>query len=228
MKKIVILLILILSLYSCKNSDEKIIKNTNWKLKNNLEEKQEIENNNFLSWTEISNDEVKIKKEEIGKEFKKIENEANNIEKTEIKTIIDYSQIKTENITEKFLDNNIQDKYLLVDLEYEKSHNKLNKILKLVNNLSKKWKINHFELHCKNLNFNKDELNILKNLNLKIFSLEDMCGFKKENFSQTWYNKEKVINFLKNSKNIKELYIWYIGMDLFKKENWEIKFYSWN
>jgi hypothetical protein len=111
-------------------------------------------------------------------------------------------------------------------LKYNKSHKKLEKILNMINKLSLEWKLNHFELHCKDINFNKNELNILRDLNIKSLSLEDMCWFKKEKFSWTWYDKEKVIKFLKDTKNIKELYIWYMDMDLFKKENWEIKIYK--
>jgi len=214
MKKIIIVSLFIFILYSCKNDNI-----------------QKIENNNFLTWTQISNNKLKINKEEIEKELNGMEIQMekeikNNFEVIKSKEIIDYSNIDIKNITENLLINSIDNKYILVDLKYNKSHKKLEKILNMINKLSLEWKLNHFELHCKDINFNKNELNILRDLNIKSLSLEDMCWFKKEKFSWTWYDKEKVIKFLKDTKNIKELYIWYMDMDLFKKENWEIKIYK--
>ena len=223
MKKLIITIILSLITSSCYNKN---IKN------DDINQIKIIkEDNVFLTWSNVSKKELqdnKIKKEKLEKEFKKVEGKANNnnIEELEYKEIIDYSNIDIKNITENLLINSIDNKYILVDLKYNKSHKKLEKILNMINKLSLEWKLNHFELHCKDINFNKNELNILRDLNIKSLSLEDMCWFKKEKFSWTWYDKEKVIKFLKDTKNIKELYIWYMDMDLFKKENWEIKIYK--
>jgi hypothetical protein len=60
----------------------------------------------------------------------------NNIEELEYKEIIDYSNIDIKNITENLLINSIDNKYILVDLKYNKSHKKLEKILNMINKLS--------------------------------------------------------------------------------------------
>ena len=113
-------------------------------------------------------------------------------------------------------------------MNHDSDNKKLENILKITNNLADLWKINTFELHCKKINnFNKNELNYLKTMKLKTLILEDTCWFAKEKFSWTWYDKQKVINFLEQAQNIEELKIWMIDMDLFKKENWKINFYSW-
>jgi hypothetical protein len=60
----------------------------------------------------------------------------NNFEVIKSKEIIDYSNIDIKNITENLLINSIDNKYILVDLKYNKSHKKLEKILNMINKLS--------------------------------------------------------------------------------------------
>ncbi len=228
MKKFLLVIFLSLLLSSCSNNEW--LKQLSIIDKKNIKEDKFIKTNDFLTWTEVYKKDLKIKKEKLKQELNNIEKEQINEEENQKKinnvNVIDYSRVNIRNITRDKLLNKIEDKYIFIDLKYEKSHKKLEKILNIIDILSKEWKIDSFELHCKNLNFNSNELNILSNLNIKTFLLEDMCWFKKDNFSWTWYNKQKVIDFLKKSKNIEELYVWYISMDLYKKENWEIKVYK--
>jgi hypothetical protein len=83
----------------------------------------------------------------------------------------------------------------------------MDEIINLIKNISEKQKINSFILHCNDLNFNKSELEKFKNIKIDLFSLDSNCGFKKEKFNKNWYNEEKVVNFLKKSKYIKEIHI---------------------
>jgi hypothetical protein len=62
-------------------------------------------------------------------------------------------------------------------------------------------------LHCDDLNFNNEEINILKNLKINLLSLDSNCGFKKEKFVKTWYDEKKIINFLKQTIEISEIHI---------------------
>lgn len=201
MKKIITLTFTILLLFSCNNNS---IENSNIKIDGllkwkelNVEEKAKLNNikiNNII--------EKKVKQNHIWD--KKIKKDTVSINKK-----IDLW---------KKINNNI-----FIDLWYEKSHIKFQKKLKEIQKILLSWKIDTFELHCKNINFNKNELDILTKIKVNKFILEDTCWFRKKEFSKTWYDKNKLLKFFKKSKYIKELYIWAIDYDFYKKENWKIK-----
>ena len=226
MKKIIIVTLLLFVVSSCYS------KNTKNEDKNQI--KTIKEENLFLTWSNISKKEFqsnKIKKDNIKKELENIW----EIKELKYKENTDFSKINIWEINKVNLEKEIYyDEYyklktFFLDFWYQKDHKKLERFLSIISDFSKAWKIKVFELHCNDIdNFNKKELDYLKNMDLDIFVLQDTCGFRKKEFSWVWYNKDKVIDFLKESNNIKELRIWTIDMDIYKKENWEIKFYSWN
>ena len=228
MKKIILITFLVLLLTSCNNI--KIDQKQSDVIEQNIEESKKMKSNDFLTWVEIPEEELKIRKEKVENKLKNMENSLNTEEVEELSypEIIDYSKLNIEKINQNFIEKTIIEESLLIDLDFDSSNKKLEKILNIAKNLADLWKINIFELHCKEIKrFNEKELNTLKNMKLKTLILEDICWFSKEKFSWTWYDKQKVIDFLKQAKNIEELEIWRVNMDLFKKENWEIKFYSW-
>ena len=173
---------------------------------NNKIENKNIKINDLLKWKELNIEEkAKLNNMKI----------YNIIEKNEWKNHILDKKIKKDTVS--------INKNIFIDLWNEKSHMKFQKKLKEIQKILLSWKIDTFELHCKNINFNKNELNILTKIKVNKFILEDTCGFRKKEFSKTWYNKEKVLDFFKKSKYIKEINIWAIDFDIYKKENWKIK-----
>jgi hypothetical protein len=134
-------------------------------------------------------------------------------------------------INKIFIKNNLESNQwnwtynLLLDFWLEKDLEKLKKVLIILNNDFKWLKFKELRLSC-TFNFDKNTLDLLKTLNIeRLFIDTEECWFY--NWNNT-YNKELLKNFFKAADNIKEIEIWYISTDLFKKENWEIKFYSWD
>ena len=219
MKKIIILISTLFLLFSCvennkieKNNNKKTVEENSYNLDNEDKvfgwkfEKVEKEDLNT-----IKNDELNLKniKEEPELEYKEIK---------------DYNKINIFKINEKFiLENSLYEKEIFIDLGFSNDRKKMNKIINLVKDISEKNEIKSFILHCNDLNFNNQEIKTLKKLNVNLLSLDSNCGFKKEEFKKTWYNEQKVIKFLKETKKISEIHIWHIDEDYFRKVNWIIE-----
>ena len=146
--------------------------------------------------------------------------------------IKDFSEINIEEINKDNISKFIYNKAITIDYLNNTNYNNLLKVLTILNKLSAEWYISNIDLRC-NLKENKNPelLEILKNIKIKKLIINDACFFTKDSYqSNGWnfYDKEKVINFLKNTKYIDELDIWYIEYDIYKKENWEVKVYKEN
>lgn len=233
MKKIIFLsLIIIIS--SCSNNIDKNI------IEKNLQEDWwlnwiEFSENKIEKWVKLTEEEIK-KSEEIEKkinnEVKK--NQNNNIEELSYKEIINYWKIENLKITKKFLENDIyineenNKKDLFIDFWFSNDVVKLKKILRLVFKIAIEWKIESFTLHCNDINFDSDDLKILKNLKVDLLSLDENCWFKKTEFNWIWYDKKKFLNFFKSTIYIKEIHIWHIVEDYYKKTWNNIEFSSRN
>ena len=223
MKKIIFLIILF-TLYSCsndldlKNNNEKIIQeNFNTK---NIFKLEEITEGDIEEAKNIENE-----FNDLLKENDKKENNEKEIENLKYKEIVDYWKIENSKITKEFLENDIYfNKYmnknnLFINLWFDNDILKLKKILKLVLDISKEWKIESFTLHCNNINFDDNDLKILKEINIDLLSLDSNCWFKKKEFNKNWYNQDDLIKFFKDAKYIKEIHIWYIEEDYFRKKS---------
>lgn len=237
MKKLIILIISLSILYSCNKIDNTFDKNENFNTWNILKENENYndeENNNYIFWETqkiIDEDNNNIVKTEA--EF--LEGlDVNWNESINNKEITNYWNLTLDQINKELLEkdiyfnNSYQKNNLFIDLWFDKDVNKLIKILILVKDISIDWKIGLLTLHCNDINFNSDILNILKWLNIQMLSLDDQCWFKKNEFSWTWYDKTQVVNFLRETDYINEIEIWHVTMDYFKKDNLGIKFLSWN
>ena len=209
MKKIIILLLLISLML-------------NWFL---------ISKNIELDWNLLDNS---FKNEKLEEEINLLKKENENIlNKTycTCKKWFNFWDICINKLDKEFIKNNLESNQwnwtynLFLDFWLNDDLKKFKKILNILDKDYKKLKIQELRLSCV-FNFDKEILSLLKKINInKLFIDTEECWFY--NWKNA-YNKDLVLKFFKEAENIKELEIWYIITDKYKKENWEVKVYKEN